>query len=101
MNVISAMLISTVVAMVFELIRFRKIRPVLDNVVTFFDGMGKQFMIVVSLIICAETFGMGLVKIGAVDKLIQLAQSAGFGLRSTVLVISAIMVGCSFLMGSA
>ena len=100
MNVISAMLISTVIAMGFELVRYRKIRPVLDNVVTFFDGMGKQFMIVISLIICAETFGMGLVKIGAVDKLIQLAQSAGFGLRSTVLVISAIMVGCSFLMGS-
>ena len=100
MNVISAMLISTVIAMGFELVRYRKIRPVLDNVVTFFDGMGKQFMVVVSLIICAETFGMGLVKIGAVDKLIQLAQSAGFGLRSTVLVISAIMVVCSFLMGS-
>lgn len=100
MDVITAMLISTVIAMAFEIVRYRKIRPVLDNVITFFDGMGKQFMIVVSLIICAETFAMGLVKIGAVDTLIQLSQSAGFGLRSTVLAITVIMVVCSFLMGS-
>jgi len=100
MDVITAMLICTVVAMFFEFIRFRQVRPVLDNVMTFFDGMGKQFIIVVSLIICAETFAMGLVKVGAVDALIQGAQSAGLGLRATVLIVSIIMVACSFIMGS-
>lgn len=100
MNVITAMLICTIVAMGFEFIRFRKLRPVMDNIMTFFDGMGKQFTVVISLIICAETFAMGLVKIGAVDTLIQMAQSAGLGLQATVLVISVIMVACSFLMGS-
>ncbi|HWR30477.1 MAG TPA: C4-dicarboxylate transporter DcuC [Negativicutes bacterium] len=100
MNVITAMLICTIIAMAFEFVRFRKLRPVMDNIMTFFDGMGKQFIVVISLILCAETFAMGLVKIGAVDTLIQLSQSAGFGLQSTVFVISIIMVACSFLMGS-
>ncbi|MGL5513219.1 MAG: C4-dicarboxylate transporter DcuC, partial [Sporomusa sp.] len=100
MNVVTAMLISTIVAMVFEFVRRRDIRPVMDNIMTFFDGMGKQFVVVVSLIICAETFAMGLVKIGAIDALIQYAQSAGLALTSTVLIISIIMVVCSFIMGS-
>lgn len=100
MDVITAMLISTIVSMVFEFVRLRDIRPVMDNIMTFFDGMGKQFVVVVSLIICAETFAMGLVKVGAVDALIQGAQSAGLGLKSTVLIISIIMVVCSFIMGS-
>lgn len=43
---------------------------------------------------------MGLVKVGAVDALIQGAQSAGLGLRATVLIVSIIMVACSFIMGS-
>jgi DcuC family C4-dicarboxylate transporter len=72
----------------------------MDNIMTFFEGMGTQFVVVVSLVICAETFGMGLVKIGAVDTLIQGAQSAGFGLKAMVFIISMIMVASSFLMGS-
>jgi C4-dicarboxylate transporter, DcuC family len=100
MDVISAMLICTIISMIFEVVRLKNIRLVMDNIMTFFEGMGKQFVVVVSLIICAETFGMGLVKIGAVDTLIQGAQSAGFGLQAMVFVISIIMVACSFLMGS-
>ncbi|WP_371377063.1 C4-dicarboxylate transporter DcuC [Sporomusa aerivorans] len=100
MDLITAMLICTVITMIFEYIRLRQVRLVMDNIMTFFEGMGAQFTAVVSLIICAEVFGMGLVKIGAVDSLIQAAQSAGFGLKSTVLVISVLMVSFSFLMGS-
>ncbi|MBP2636134.1 MAG: anaerobic c4-dicarboxylate antiporter, DcuC family [Firmicutes bacterium] len=100
MDIITAMLICTIIAMIFEYIRLKNIRLVMDNIMTFFDGMGKQFTAVVSLIICAEVFGMGLVKIGAVDSLIQAAQSAGFGLKSTILVTSILMVSFAFLMGS-
>lgn len=100
MDVITAMLISTVVAMFFEFIRLKDIRPVMDNIMTFFDGMGKQFVVVISLIICAEIFAMGLVKVGAVDALIQLAQSTELSLSIMVITISVIMVVCSFIMGS-
>lgn len=100
MNVETAMIICTIIAMAFEFVRSRNLRLVMDNLMAFFDGMGKQFFVVVSLIICAETFAMGLVKIGAVDALIQGAQTAGLGLRSMVMAISIIMVVCSFVMGS-
>ena len=100
LDIVTAMLICTGISMVFELIRLRDARAVLDNLSAFFDGMGKQFTIVVSLIIAGETFGTGLTKIGAVDTLIAGAQSAGFGLHAMVLAVSAIMILCAFLMGS-
>ena len=100
MNVETAMIICTIIAMAFEFVRSRNLKLVMDNLMSFFDGMGKQFFVVVSLIICAETFAMGLVKIGAVDALIQVAQAAGLGLKSMVMAISIIMVVCSFVMGS-
>ena len=100
LNVISAMLICTIVAMIFDLIRLRDARQTLENVMTFFDGMGKQFVVVVSLIFCAEIFALGLVKVGGVDALIKGAESAGLGLGATVFVVSVVMVVSSFIMGS-
>ena len=99
-DVITAMLICTVVTMLFEFANYRKIRPVLENIMTYFEGMGKTFALVVSLVICAETFALGLMKIGTVDTLITLAQDAGLGLVPMVFVISAIMIVSAFLMGS-
>lgn len=100
MDVITAMLICTIMAMAFEFIRIRDIHSVLENFMTFFDGMAKQFYIVVSLIIAGEFFGNGLLKIGVVDSLIQSVMAAGFGLKFMILVISAVMMSCAFLMGS-
>ncbi len=100
LDAIMAVLFCTIITMVFELIRLRSPRAVVDNLMVFFEGMGKQFTLVVSLIIAAEIFGAGLVKIGAIDTLISSAQSAGWGLRAMVFAISAIMIGCSFVMGS-
>lgn len=100
LDVVIAMLLCTIVSMVFEFIRYRKARFVLDNLLTFFEGMGKQFTVVVSLIIAGQFFGTGLVKIGAIDTLIEGAQKIGVGLGGMVLAISAIMIVCAFLMGS-
>lgn len=100
MDVVTAMLISTVVAMVFELIRKKDIKIVSDSIMIFFNGMAKQFTLVVSLIVCAELFGLGLVKIGAVDTMIKWVQTAGLGLTFMVIVLSVIMATSAFIMGS-
>lgn len=100
MDVITAMVISTVVAMIFELVRKRKIKEVLGSIMVFFDGMAKQFTLVVSLIICAELFGLGLQKVGAIDSMIVWVQEAGLGLNFMILVLSIIMAGSAFIMGS-
>lgn len=100
MDVVTAMLISTVVAMVFELIRKQDIKIVSDSIMIFFNGMAKQFTLVVSLIVCAELFGLGLVKIGAVDTMIKWVQTAGLGLTFMVIVLGIIMATSAFIMGS-
>jgi DcuC family C4-dicarboxylate transporter len=100
MDVVTAMFISTLVSMLFEYIRLKDARAVLDSFLLFFEGMGKQFAIVVSLIVAGETFANGLLKIGAVDTLVSGAQSAGFGVEAMILVMSLIIAGTAFLMGS-
>ncbi len=100
MDVITAMILSTLISMLFEYIRLRDARAVLTSFQLFFDGMGRQFAIVVSLIVCGEVFANGLLKVGAVDRLIAGAQAAGFGVRAMILAMSAILTSAAFLMGS-
>lgn len=100
MDVITAMILSTLISMLFEYVRLRDARAVLASFQLFFDGMGKQFAIVVSLIVCGEVFANGLLKVGAVNKLIAGAQAAGFGVRAMIIAMSAILTTTAFLMGS-
>ncbi|MEN6316677.1 MAG: C4-dicarboxylate transporter DcuC [Veillonellales bacterium] len=100
LDVVSAMILSTVVAMIFEFIRTRNAKQVMNDIMKFFEGMAKQFRVVVSLIISAELFGKGLVSIGAIDSLIGFTQGGSLDLQVIVLVISFIMVACAFIMGS-
>jgi DcuC family C4-dicarboxylate transporter len=100
MPVATAMLISTLIAMLFEYFRLKSAKAVLDSFMLFFEGMGKQFVLVVSLIVCGEFFANGLLKIGAVDTLISAAQDAGFGVVAMILVTCLILALTAFLMGS-
>ncbi len=100
MDVITAMIISTLISIGFEYVRLRDARVVLGSLQMFFDGMGKIFAVVVSLIVCGEVFANGLMKIGAVDRLISGAHAAGFGVRSMIVAGSLIIAGTAFLMGS-
>lgn len=100
LNVITAMIMSTLLSILFEYIRLKDARPVLDSLLVFFDGMGKQLTFVVSLIIAGEVFATGLLKIGAVDTLIDGAKSAGFGVKFMIIAMSLLIGGSALLMGS-
>ncbi|ACR69323.1 C4-dicarboxylate transporter DcuC [Edwardsiella ictaluri] len=100
LDVTTAMIISTTIALFFEYVRLRSAKAVLDSFMLFFEGMGKQFVVVVSLIVSGELFANGLLKIGAVDKLITTAQSAGIGIGTMIVVMSFILALAAFLMGS-
>ncbi len=100
MDVVTAMVISTLVSMLAEFIRSRDLKSVLQSLMLFFDGLGRQLTNVVSLIVCGEFFAAGLIKIGAVKAMIDGAQSAGLGLTTMVIVGSLIMAGTAFIMGS-
>lgn len=100
MTVVNAMIMSTALAMLFEFVRSHDLTRVFKSVQIFFDGMGKQFAVVVTLVVAGETFAYGLMKIGAIDTIIDAAHYSGFGKVAMILVMTAIIVVSSIVMGS-
>lgn len=100
MDVITAMIICVFISMIFEYIRKRDGKAILKSIQIFFDGMGTQFATVVTLIVAGETFAKGLTSIGAIEKVIEGAQGAGFGAVGMTLVMTSVIVVTSIIMGS-
>lgn len=100
MDVITAMIISVIVSMIFEYIRKRNFKEVLKSMQIFFDGMGAQFAAVVTLVVAGEVFAKGLTSIGAIDTIIKSSQNAGFGSFGMTLVMTGVIVVASIVMGS-
>jgi len=96
----TAMIIALFVSMAFELIRKRNFKEVFDSLKTFWEGMGKVFASVITLIISAEIFSMGLINLGFVDGLIVGSQSLGFSPIGIGIVMSVLIFMASILMGS-
>lgn len=100
MNVITAMLISIFVSLVFEVIRYRAVKKVFDSIQIFFNGMGVQFATVVTLIVAGQTFAQGLKSIGAIDSIISAAQNSGFSPSMMIVAMTLIIIVCAVIMGS-
>ena len=96
----AAVIITIFVAMIFEYVRHHDFRSVLDSMKVFFEGMGKYFATVVTLIIAGQIFGKGITAIGAVNALISGADSLGLGVMSITVVMGIIIGVIAFLMGS-
>lgn len=91
-DVVTAMLISLFVSMVCEAIRLREIRKALNGITAFFAGMGDIFAKVVTLIIAAETFAMGVQATGLIDGMIQSVEGMGLG-SHVMLVLLVLLIG--------
>lgn len=100
MDVVTAMLMSTLVSMVFEYVRRRDAKQVFASLQVFFDGMGIQFATVITLIVAGETFAKGLTAVGAIDSIIASAQSLGLGGNAMTVVMTAIIAVSAVVMGS-
>lgn len=100
MDVVTAMLISVAVSMLFEYIRCRDAKKVFSSLQVFFDGMGVQFAAVITLIVAGETFAHGLKTTGAIDAIINAAQSTGLGSEPMIIVMTAIIAISAVVMGS-
>ncbi|MFY9241476.1 MAG: C4-dicarboxylate transporter DcuC [Polaribacter sp.] len=96
----TAMFISLFAALIFELIRTKKINNVLNSLQTFWNGMGNIFKTVVTLIITADIFAKGLISLGFIDGLLALAQNIGFGAIGIGVIMSIMIFLASMLMGS-
>lgn len=100
MDIIKAMFIGVAVGMVFEYIRHRDGKKVLNDIQSFFDGLGMQMANVITLIVAGETFAKGLTTIGTIDTIIASAQTSGFGAAGMILVMIGIIAISSVVMGS-
>lgn len=96
----TAMFISLFVALIFEWIRTKKIKEVMNSLQIFWNGMGNIFKTVVTLIITADIFAKGLISLGFIDGLIAVAQNLGFGLIGIGVIMSIMIFLASMLMGS-
>ena len=67
----TAMFVSLAVSMLFELIRLRSFKAVFMTMKSFWEGMGKVFTNVVTLIVAAEIFSKGLISLGFIDALVE------------------------------
>ena len=99
-KIYAAIVLSVFIAMIFEFVRLRDGFAVLGNMKTFFEGMAKQFSVVVALIVAGQVFGKGLIAIGAVNSLITGVESLGMGVGFMVIVMSLVIGVVAFLMGS-
>ncbi|MFD0966294.1 C4-dicarboxylate transporter DcuC [Seminibacterium arietis] len=100
MNVPVAMLISTFIAIIFEIVHKKSFFATLDSIMVFFKGMGHLFVITVSLIVCGQVFATGLSSVGFVDILVDYAKSIGFNEIAIIIFISILLAVSAFLMGS-
>ena len=91
-DVVTAMIIGTLVAFIFELFVTRDFKACCKGVQVFFKGMGSMFTSIVSLLVCADIYAQSMQKIGAIDYLLESVQHAGFGFASMTIVMT-ILVG--------
>ena len=96
----TAMFISVLVAVIFELIRTKDFRASINSLKTFWEGMGNIFKTVVTLIISADIFAKGLISLGFIDFLIIFSQSIGLGVVGIGIVMTIMIFIASMLMGS-
>ena len=100
LNTTTAMFVSFFIAILFELVRQRNIKNVFASIKTFWDGMGKVFATVITLIVAAEVFSRGLISLGFIDALVEVSQHIGFSGVGIAVLMTLLIFAASLLMGS-
>lgn len=95
LDISAIIIISVVIAMIFEAIRCKfKFDVIADGLKVFFNAMGKSLSGVVVLIIAAGVFAEGFKALGMIDAIIKLANTlglAGFGMSVLFVVITTLV----------
>ncbi|UJF17936.1 C4-dicarboxylate transporter DcuC [Vibrio sp. SS-MA-C1-2] len=99
-DVVTAMFISLAVAMLCDYIYSKDGKKVAASLKVYLQGMGDVFAGVVSLIIAAQTFVVGLKAIGFISGLLGLATHLGFGYTLMVVMLVAIIGATALMSGS-
>lgn len=89
-DTVTAMFISLAIAMIFDWIHSRNGKKVADSLKVYLQGMGDVFTSVVSLIIAAQVFVIGLENIGFIESLMKLSNE--LGLSASMMIIFLVMI---------
>ncbi len=100
MTVVTAMLLSLSISMLFVLVHKRDLKHTFASAQAFFKGMGDQFTMTITLIVAGQTFAFGLQSIGAVADAVTASQNLGLSATLVLLLICAVIVMFSVVMGS-
>lgn len=96
----TAMFISLMVGMIFEAVRTRSFKAVFAGLKSFWDGMGKMFTNVITLIVAAEVFAKGLISLGFIEALVQGSTHIGLSGAFIGILITIMIFLAAMLMGS-
>lgn len=84
MDVVTAMFISFFIALFCDFIRTFSIKKAADKIAGLFDQMGQSFIMIVSILLCAQVLAQGMIKIGFIDTLFSFIPS---GTHTHILVV--------------
>jgi DcuC family C4-dicarboxylate transporter len=96
----TATFIALFVAFAFEIVRRRDAKAVFASLKIFWEGMGKVFASVITLIVAAEIFSTGLISLGFIDGLVEGSRDMGLGAAGIGILMTVIIFLASLLMGS-
>lgn len=99
-DVVTAMFIGLFISMIADFIYCKDIKKVSQSIKVFFQGMGDIFASVVSLLVAAQVFIVGLRTTGFIDLLLSATSGIGLGYVAMVMVLVAIIGLVAFLSGS-
>lgn len=100
MDVIKSMILGLAIAMTVDYLFCWNGKKVFADIQSFFDGMGAQMANVVTLIVAGETFAQGLISVGSINAVIEFAKTSHMGGAGMIVLMVAIIIICSILMGS-
>ncbi|QOR48345.1 C4-dicarboxylate transporter DcuC [Trueperella pecoris] len=100
MPVATAMLISAMIGVIAEMLRHRSFRQAGEVFKVFFEGMGRQFTNIVTLIVAAQMFAAGLTQLGFIETIINASKGANFGAIPITIVLTLIILLAAVVTGS-
>lgn len=99
-DVVSALLFSLFLAFCSDLMKTRELRASLGKLTVLFDQMGKAFISIVSIILCAQVLAHGMMKIGVINLLFSMVPAGNHTLILTAVIFSTLIFLGSVLMGT-
>lgn len=96
-----ALILSFLLAGLLDAVRTRSFKQSVSSMSVFWRGMGNGLTTIVVLIVAADIFAQGLLKMGVIDSMVSLAQSVKIGRVGITVMLSALTMFSTVITGSS